>query len=304
MYLGFMTFHKFIFCIIYFLFYFSGITFCQIREGNNARIKKDKSKQVIEKQTEKPVVEPPIKSAILKPDKTNPTVKETITSFKEPEMIFVEGGSFIMGNNDGTSPFEKPAHNITLTSYYIGKFELTQAQWFGIMGNHPSLHENCEDCPVDNVSWNEIQDFLIKLNKKTGKKYRLPTEAEWEFAAKGGNSSKHKSFSGSNNCSEVCWSIENSDMQSHPVGLKLPNELGIYDMSGNICEWCSDFYDKEYYKNSPSENPQGPGNGTNKIRRGGSWNDNAPNNCRNSCRNISLPEIRQNYNGFRLCRTI
>ena len=208
----------------------------------------------------------------------------------------------MMGNNNGFT-FERPAHTVKLTSFLIGKFEVTQAQWFAVMGNHPSLHENCDDCPVENVSWNEAQEFVEKLNKKTKKKYRLPTEAEWEFAARGGNISKNFSYSGSNNSTDVSWSEENSNGTSQRVGQKVPNELGLYDMSGNVSEWCADYYDKQYYNNSATDNPQGPTSGSARVRRGGSWADKAKDNNRSTCRNFSTPEVHQNYNGFRLCRS-
>lgn len=191
-------------------------------------------------------------------------------------MIWVEGGTFTMGctaeQGGNCESDEKPAHNVTLSSFYISKFEVTQAQWTAIMGKNPSYFNNCgDDCPVEKVSWKDVQMFLEKLNTITGKQYRLPTEAEWEYAARGGNKSKGYKYSGSNNLNDVAWYDGNSGNKTHAVGGKLPNELGLYDMCGNVEEWCSDWYGSKYYVNSLSNNPQGPSSGFIRILRGGSW---------------------------------
>ena len=192
----------------------------------------------------------------------------------EPEMIFVQGGTFQMGSDDENAhENEKPVHTVTLDSFYISKYPVTQKQWRHIMGYNPSNFEDCNYCPVGSVSWYDAQEFLQKLNDKTGKKYRLPTEAEWEFAARGGIKSKNYKYSGSNDLNEVAWYIQDSDRKSHPVGQKKPNELGIYDMSGNVGEFCNDFYNENYYKKSPLLNPQGPEEGNERVIRGGSWAD-------------------------------
>jgi len=215
----------------------------------------------------------------------------------EPEMIFVEGGTFMMGSDDGEND-EKPVHSVTVNSFYISKYEVTQKEWLEIMGNNPSYSKG-DNLPVENVSWNDIQEFIKKLNQTTGKTYRLPTEAEWEYAAKGGNKSKGYKYAGSNNIEEVAWYSNNSDGETHPVGTKKPNELGIYDMTGNVWEWCQDWYDKEYYRNSPSNNPKGPSSGTRCVLRGGSWVS-SYSYCRSAIRNYVNPDGVNNYFGARL----
>ncbi|WP_282776075.1 formylglycine-generating enzyme family protein, partial [Phaeodactylibacter xiamenensis] len=183
----------------------------------------------------------------------------------ERNMVRVEGGRFKMGctAEQGSDCWsrEKPAHRVELSSFSIGKYEVTQAQWEAVMGSNPSGFSSCGSCPVENVSWNDVQDFIVKLNRMTGGNYRLPTEAEWEYAARGGNRSRGHKYSGSDNLGSVGWYRDNSDKKTHPVGKKTPNELGLYDMSGNVWEWCSDWYDKDYYSSSPARNPKGPGGG-------------------------------------------
>jgi formylglycine-generating enzyme required for sulfatase activity len=221
---------------------------------------------------------------------------QKLKEFREPEMVFVQGGIFQMGSSSGELD-ERPIHSITLGSFYIGKFEVTQYQWKAIMGNNPSYFQNCDQCPVESVSWREVQDFIIKLNSLTGKKYRLPTEAEWEYAAKGSKSSNGYLYSGSSNLNSVSWYKENSDIKTHTVGSKLPNEIGIYDMTGNVMEWCSDWYGN--YNVSGKSNPLGPINGDFKVLRGGSWRS-LPTDCRTSFRQKNDLETRHITGGFRL----
>jgi formylglycine-generating enzyme required for sulfatase activity len=169
------------------------------------------------------------------------------------------------------------------------------------MGNAPSSFRNCYNCPVESVSWNDVQEFITKLNQKTGKKYRLPTEAEWEYAARGGKKSKGYQYSGSNNINDVAWYGSNSGVKTHPVGQKQPNELGIFDMSGNVWEWCSDWYaaEYEYDWNSTIPDPKGPASGSGRVYRGGRWlND--PQYCRSSFRFSYSPDFRFDNLGFRL----
>jgi formylglycine-generating enzyme required for sulfatase activity len=196
----------------------------------------------------------------------------------EANMVFVEGGTFQMGcdpKRDGEcQENELPLHEVSLSSFSIGKYEVTQELWEAVMGTNPSNFKNCPQCPVENVSWNDVQDFLKKLNDRTGQKYRLPTEAEWEYAAKGGNRNESFQYAGSNELDKVAWFSANSNNKTHPVGQKYQNMLGLYDMSGNVWEWCSDWYGDNYYKlfeNSKAINPKGPATAKGSVVRGGSW---------------------------------
>ncbi len=186
-------------------------------------------------------------------------------------MVFIEGSTFSMGRNSGFDWDQK--HKVTLSDYYIGKTEITQAQWTAVMGNNPSTFKG-NNLPVENVTWADVHSFIVKLNKITGKNYRLPTEAEWEYAAIGGKLGKGYKYSGSDNIEDVAWYKQNSGSSTHAVGTKQPNELGLYDMSGNVNEWCSD-----WYAAYPSEHQTDPQGGPNDhmgrhIIRGGGWNDN------------------------------
>ncbi len=195
---------------------------------------------------------------------------------------------------------KRPAHSVTLFGFYIGKYEVTQAQWEAIMGGNPSYFKG-DNLPVENVSWNDIQEFIQKLNQKTGERYRLPTEAEWEYAARGGNKSRGYKYSGSNDVGTVAWYYENSGRKTHPVGQKQPNELGIYDMSGNVQEWCQDWYNYSGYSSDPQTIPTGPSSGSARVIRGGSWSVDAK-YTRVSCRGYWRPLNKDRYYGFRLVR--
>jgi formylglycine-generating enzyme required for sulfatase activity len=242
----------------------------------------------------------------LESDKVKFKVTATIKSTMPDNMVFVKGGVFQMGGDDGGSD-EKPIHSVTVNDFYIGKYEVTQKEWRAIMGTNPSHFKDCDNCPVERVSWNDVQEYIKKLNAKTGKNYRLPTEAEWEYAARGGNQSKGYTYSGSNTTDNVAWNDENSyDLGSehknygtNSVGQKSPNELGIYDMSGNVWEWCSDWYGSDYYKNSSSNNPKGANSGTYRVLRGGAWY-NSPASCRIAFRFNCTPTFRFNRIGFRV----
>ena len=216
------------------------------------------------------------------------------------EMVKVEAGSFDMGATpEMKKPYdwEKPVHRVTLTNnYYIGKYEVTQALWKIVMGSNPSNFKG-DNLPVENVSWNNCQKFISKLNKLTGKSFRLPSEAEWEYAARGGNKSRGYLYSGSNAIGDVAWYEGNSSFMTHAVGTKQPNELGIYDMTGNVWEWCQDWYDS--YSSSPQTNPTGAVSGSYRVDRGGSWNCLAR-SCRASCRDRCTPDYRNNSCGLRL----
>ena len=191
------------------------------------------------------------------------------------EFVFVEGGTFWMGatSEQGSDSIynEKPVHQVTVGSFYIGKYAVTQAQWKSVMGDNRSYFKG-DDLPVETVNWYEVQEFISKLNEQTGKNYRLPTESEWEFAARGGNKSRGYKYSGSNNPYDVTWNAGNSDGKTHPVGTKSPNELGLYDMSGNVWEWCNDWYDNyDNYKNDSQIDLMRPLSESDRMFRGGSW---------------------------------
>lgn len=220
----------------------------------------------------------------------------------EFKMVFVEGGIFTMGATEeqGWKVFEnrKPVHAVTLSDYYIGETEVTQALWQAVMGSNPSYCKG-DNLPVESVSYEDVKTFITKLNGKTGKKFRLPTEAEWEYAARGGKKSRGYKYSGSNNVNYVAWHIDNSKRIRHDVKTKLPNELGLYDMSGLVEEWCSDWYDS--YSSNAQTNPQGPSSGSFRVVRGGSdTNDFPKRSCRVSSRNSSYPSHRHFSLGFRL----
>jgi len=217
------------------------------------------------------------------------------------QMVFIQGGTFTMGctAEQGSDCWnkEKPAHRVSLSNFYIGKYEVTKKQWRDIMGSNPSYFKNCDNCPVESVSWNDIQKFIKKLNQKTGKTYRLPTEAEWEYAARGGNNSRGYKYSGSNNLDNVGWYNGNSGSKTHPIRTKNANELGLYDMSGNVYEWCSDWFGS--YSSNSQTNPRGPSSGSRRVLRGGSWYYGVR-YCRISSRGSGTPGDGSHVIGFRL----
>ena len=233
----------------------------------------------------------------------------------EMEMVDVAGGYFIMGYEYGGKKAKR--HTVDLSNFMIGKYEVTQEQWMAIMGENPSKFVN-EKYPVENVSWNDVQLFISKLNEETKKKYRLPTEAEWEYAARGGQSkrSNRLKFSGDEDLNNVGWSWRNSgdsilvgrwnlelmkknNCRTHQVGEKKPNALGIYDMSGNVWEWCSDWCSEGYYNKSPESNPQGPKITKTRVYRGGSFVSKMK-QCTVYYRFSSAPKYGYTYLGFRL----
>lgn len=229
----------------------------------------------------------------------------------ERDMVRVAGGSFTMGCKDAQrdgdcNDSEKPPRTVNVKDFSIGKYEVTQAQWRAVMGgSDPSYNKGCDQCPVENVSWNDIQDFLKKLNVMTGKRYRLPTEAEWEYAARGGNKSKDYLYSGSKTPGDVAWYYANSGGKTHPVGKKAANELGLYDMSGNVWEWCEDCW-HENYKGAPTDGSAwlqaNGGNCGRRVLRGGSWNVGYVRPLRVSSRHGSNASSGDNGFGFRLAR--
>ena len=257
-------------------------------------------------------IKPPTKPQATAPAKPQKRVTQTVkASYKDGvlnvngvqyKMVFVEGGTFQMGatseqNNDSFDD-EKPVHSVTLSSYSIGQTEVTQALWTAVMGSNPSANKG-DNLPVENVSWNDCQTFITKLNQMTGQKFRLPTEAEWEYAARGGKRSKGYKYSGSNTLTDVAWYDENSSDKTHPVATKKPNELGLYDMSGNVMEWCQDWYGYGSYSSSTQSNPTGASSGSGRVERGGCWYYNAW-SCRVSRRCNDTPSFADCIIGFRL----
>ncbi len=231
------------------------------------------------------------------------TAISSAITVEHPVLVQVDGGTFTMGSNRGVAD-EKPPHTVTLSDFMIGKYEVTQQEWRSVMGDdHAFFHHDCDSCPADNVSYIRIMEYFTKLNLATGGNYRLPSEAEWEYAARGGNLSRGYRYSGSNHADSVAWKPGNAGNSSHPVGLKKPNELGIHDMSGNVWEWCADFYQPDYYRYSIRENPRGPLTGTHYVIRGGSWYFDST-GLQVTDRDKSTPEVRYGYVGFRICRSI
>ncbi len=217
-------------------------------------------------------------------------------------MVRVEGGTFTMGatseQGSEAESDEKPAHQVTLSSFSIGKYEVTQEEWEAVMGSNPSNFKGAKR-PVERVSWNDCQEFIRKLNQMTGKRFRLPTEAEWEYAARGGNRSQGYKYAGGNSIGSVAWYTDNSNNKTHPVGQKQSNELGLYDMAGNVWEWCQDWYDSSYYGKSPSTNPVNNTSASRRVLRGGSWYNYAG-ICRVSRRYDLAPARRIDDLGLRL----
>ncbi len=239
-----------------------------------------------------------------------------LASKASEDMVFIKGGCFEMGDTFGDgSPDEKPVHEVCLDDFYIGEHEVTQGEWREIMGSNPSFFKNCgNDCPVENVSWNDVQEFIRKLNEKTGTNYRLPTEAEWEYAAK--ERGKNVKFGTGKDTigpdeSNFNAKLEHKEPYSRSgiyreetltVKSFSANLLGLYDMSGNVWEWVSDWYDRGYYKNSPHSNPMGPSKGSHRVVRGGSWNQRAS-TARTTYRIFIRPKNKDFIFGFRLAST-
>ena len=261
---------------------------------------RDKMEKEIKEEEEKIRIE---KEAKLKKNLTQRYSKyRAIFESLSEDMIYIEGGTFWMGSDSEESyGDEKPIHKVTLSPFYICRYEVTQVLWQAVMDSNPSNFKD-DRRPVEQVSWDDCQAFIRKLNQLTGKEYRLPTEAEWEYAARGGNKSKGYKFSGSNNIDEVAWYTKTTnDDGTHLIGQKQPNELGLYDMSGNVWEWCRDRYDS--YDNSEQINPRGSENGSNYVYRGGGYNSDTR-NCRVFRRNRFRSPFRYVNLGFRLAMSV
>ena len=240
-----------------------------------------------------------------KPRPNKPSAAQTrkaILNRLVANMVYVEGGTFTMGATpeQGSDAFgnEKPAHQVTLKGFYICKYEVTQAEWKAVMGENPSKFKG-DNLPVVSVSWFDCQEFIRKLNELTGKNFRLPTEAEWEYAARGGRRSYGAKYAGDNDIDNVAWYDRNSNNTTHPVGTKRANELGLYDMTGNVWEWCQDWYGS--YSSSAQTNPIGPSTGSCRVNRGGGWGGTAR-GCRVSYRNNGPPSLTYNVVGLRLAQ--
>ncbi len=263
------------------------------------------------------------------------TAQRNYNKAKDPLQIItvkVQGGSFDLGADDQTQD-RKPLHTVVLSNFSMGAYEITQDQWYDVMGKNPSIYD-CGQCAVTNVSWDDVQEFLKKLNSQTGKHYRLPTEAEWEYAARGGATEKMtwdknhdnnivarggvnellvsddnrkipakekqgKYYAGKNNPGTVAWFSRNSEDHVHPIGRKKPNAIGIYDMSGNVEEWCNDFYATGYGSKSTTADPKGPDGGRSHVVRGGSWASNAE-EVGVTRRAAYLPNTKSSSLGFRV----
>jgi len=250
----------------------------------------------------------PLLSQVESPPEDSPTpvyaygkaTHESGLSF-EPDMVFVKGGTFSMGSEKGAYD-ERPVHQVKVDDFFICKYEVTQEQWVGIMGDNPSLFDDCPKCPVEGVSWEDTREFLHRLNEKTGMNYRLPTEAEWEYAARGGQKSLGYKYAGSDWLHSVAWYEANSEARTHPVGSRNPNVLGLYDMSGNVWEWCYDWYHYDTYRTPDKDNPEGPADGDFRVVRGGSWFF-LEESMRCTSRDYGTPEMQYGNIGLRLVRS-
>lgn len=276
------------------------------KNDQKKKYRKRKQQAQAEPETvEEVVAVQPSKPKVTTPRRTPQELRTESFSVKGVafSMCYVVGGTFKMGataeQGSDVGDDEKPAHKVTVSNFYIGQTEVTQALWKAVMGKKPSKFKG-ENLPVEQVTWNDCQTFIEKLNFMTGRTFRLPTEAEWEFAARGGNNSKDYKYSGSHYQDDVAWHSDNGNGKTHMVGTKLANELGIYDMSGNVSEWCSDWYGSDYYDGSgDSKDPRGVTSGTSRVVRGGSWGGSIE-GCRVAYRYNSMPDTKNNALGLRL----
>ena len=263
-----------------------------------------RSQKRVNQQAEVNLSQPTITNQVTSSVASNSnTISISVKDGVSIDMVKVEAGTFMMGaTSEMKDPDidEKPVHQVTLTNdYYMGKYEVTQALWEAVMGSNPSKYKG-DNLPVEMVSWNDCQEFISKLNSMTGRKFRLPTEAEWEYAARGGKKSRSYQYSGSSNISDVAWYDENCGSTTRAVGTKRPNELGIYDMSGNVWEWCHDWYSS--YSSLSQMNPIGAISGACRVRRGGSW-DNSVWYSRSSSRSYDTSDYSRINLGLRLALT-
>jgi formylglycine-generating enzyme required for sulfatase activity len=239
------------------------------------------------------------------------TTTTTVENDPEIERIFnnmvsIPGGTYEMGCSPDDSECEYdelPQHTVTISAFKMSAYEITQGQWEAVMGENPSYFSiSGEDCPVEYVTWNDVQDFIEELNSQTGENYRLPTDAEWEYAARAGTTTKWYCGDDSGCVEDIAWywdDFGSQTQQTHPVGQKTPNAWGMYDMSGNVQEWCQDWYDNIYYSVSPGTDPQGPESGSSRVTRGCSWTHGVG-YCRSASRDHSFHSLKSSYLGFRL----
>jgi len=248
------------------------------------------------------------------PSDATPTPSPTATPSPTPagdtysiNMISLTGGTFEMGcspEDNACYADETPRHTVAVSAFKMSTHEITQAQWRAVMGSNPSYFSGCGNfCPVENVSWNDVQEFIERLNFLTGKQYRLPTEAEWEYAARAGNTTPYYCGDDESCLDGIAWDGSNADAQPHPVGQKVPNSWGLYDMSGNVWEWCQDWYAEGFYEESPEADPPGPDTGLFRVLRGGSWGGSSR-HCRSSNRQFYYPSLSNSTFGFRLCHDV
>lgn len=276
-----------------------------LEKEQREKAQKERARKEREKQKRKQNKKQKSSTASSKPQATakltyNSSTGELVYGSHSYKMVYVEGGSFDMGATpEQVEPDsnEKPVHRVTLSSYHIGQTEVPQWLWVAVMGSNPSNWKG-DNLPVEMVSWNDCQEFLGKLNNMTGQLFMLPTEAQWEYAARGGNRSRGFQYSGSDGLGAVAWYENNSGGRTHEVGLKSPNELGLYDMSGNVFEWCNDL--SGTYPSYSVTNPKGASSGSGRVCRGGSWANISPVDCRVAFRLFNTPENRDIIFGFRL----
>ncbi len=278
----------------------------QERIASEQAAKEKEEAEVRLREAEKAMAEKAEAQRLLQEQKKTETPTEEVTADPDGgiagELIFVKGGTYTMGctkDQGDCAMDEKPVHDVTLNDFYLAKYEVTQALWTKVIGSNPSEFYTCSDCPVEKVYWSDAQEFIVKLNEMTGKRFRLPTEAEWEYAGRGGIHQENFKYSGSNSIEDVAWTGSNGGGRTHAVGQKAPNKLGLYDMTGNVAEWCNDGYEDGYYKKSPASNPQGNARAVEKVLRGGSYRTGA-----NDSHVSSRWTVRENYRvgfiGFRL----
>ncbi len=265
-------------------------------ERERARLEAEKRRVEEARKKELEDARAKLKSAIASANSLTPSLKNSIGM----ELILIKPGEFRMGSDPGVED-EKPVHEVViLKPFYLGKYEVIQAEWRAVMGNNPSWFKG-DNLPVEGVSFDEAKEFCRKLSQMTGEEYRLPSEAEWEYACRAGTTGEY-----AGDLASMAWysgDSSNRSNRTHAVGTKQPNAWGLYDMHGNVQEWCQDWYSASYYNGSPLADPGGPSSGSNRVLRGGGWNFNAG-GCRAASRRSARPDDRDGYRGFRVVRML